>query len=294
MLNDVQRGIVSFEPSSDPVYVGPLPAPPVDLDSPAVMPGPGIAVDDDDPSMVLPEDRDDMEGAPVAARTRGSQRRLVRAATAHYGKSLTPEQRALYKEGLRAQSAYIDVPDIVMMAAVVSNGIQLPRSIAEARASRQWPQWKAALEKELGGLRQEGVYTDVDLSEVPAGVTPIPTQILWTIKATGEFKVRLVVRGDKEVQGVHYLNSKSSMASQEGVRIIVALAASTGYALYSTDFSQAFVNAPETNPHKYIVLPDLPAELGFGTGKGRIGHMHRALLARAAQVVHGNSSLCAS
>ena len=67
------------------------------------------------------------------------------------------------------------------------------------------------------------------------------------------------------------------MATQEGVRITVALAASTGYALYSTDFSQAFVNAPETNPHKYIYLPDLPGELGFGSGKGRIGHMHRCL-----------------
>ena len=108
-------------------------------------------------------------------------------------------------------------------------------------------------------------------------MTPIPTQILWTVKLNGEFKVRLVVRGDQEVQGVHFLQSKSSMASQEGVRITVALAASTGYALYSTDFSQAFVNAPETNPHKYIYLPDLPGELGFGTGRGRIGHMHRCL-----------------
>jgi hypothetical protein len=52
------------------------------------------------------------------------------------------------------------------------------------------------------------------------------------------------------------------------VRIVVALAASTGYALYSTDFSQAFVNAPETNPHKYIVLPatKMPAIQIFAIG----------------------------
>jgi hypothetical protein len=160
---------------------------------------------------------------------------LLRAAAARYGAALTPEQRALFREGIRAQSAYIDVPDIIMMAAVVTNGIRLPRNMAEAQASPQWLQWKVALEKELNGLRQEGVYTEVARRELPAGVTPIPTQILWTVKLNGEFKVRLVVRGDQEVQGVHFLQSKSSMASQEGVRITVALAASTGYALYSTD-----------------------------------------------------------
>jgi hypothetical protein len=276
MLNDVQRGILSFVGCENPTYAGPPPSIPVTLDSatPAIPVGPPGAVD---PTMVFPEDIDDVDDAPVASRTRGSRRPLLRAAAARYGAALTPEQRALFREGIRAQSAYIDVPDIIMMAAVVTNGIRLPRNMAEAQASPQWLQWKAALEKELNGLRQEGVYTEVDRRELPAGVTPIPTQILWTVKLSGEFKVRLVVRGDQEVQGVHFLQSKSSMASQEGVRITVALAASTGYALYSTDFSQAFVNAPETNPHKYIYLPDLPGELGFGTGRGRIGHMHRCL-----------------
>ena len=37
------------------------------------------------------------------------------------------------------------------------------------------------------------------------------------------------------------------------------------------------MNAPETNLQKYVVLPDLPEALGFGTGKGRIGHLHRCL-----------------
>ena len=270
---DVQRGILTFVGCADPIYAGPTPSIPTTLDSATSV----LPVLDSDVLNVFPEDLGDASDNVVADRTRGKQRRLVRAATAYYGDGLTREQRELFQEGVRAQSAYIDVPDIIMMAAVVSNGIVLPRSMAEAQSSPQWPQWKAALEKELGGLRQEGVYSEVDRRDVPAGVTPIPTQILWTVKLTGEFKVRLVVRGDKEVQGVHFLQSKSSMATQEGVRITVALAASTGYALYSTDFSQAFVNAPETNLHKYVYLPDLPGELGFGSGKGRIGHMHRCL-----------------
>ena len=219
-----------FRGLRESTYAGPPPSIPVTLDSatPAIPVGPPGAVD---PTMVFPEDIDDVDDAPVASRTRGSRRPLLRAAAARYGAALTPEQRALFREGIRAQSAYIDVPDIIMMAAVVTNGIRLPRNMAEAQASPQWLQWKAALEKELNGLRQEGVYTEVDRRELPAGVTPIPTQILWTAKLNGEFKVRLVVRGDQEVQGVHFLQSKSSMASQEGVRITVALAASTGYAL---------------------------------------------------------------
>ena len=46
------------------------------------------------------------------------------------------------------------------------------------------------------------------------------------------------------------------------------------------DVSQAFVCAPETNPHMYMQLPRLPpelqgADLGRGAGSGFVVHMHR-------------------
>ena len=70
-----------------------------------------------------------------------------------------------------------------------------------------------------------------------------------------------MVRGDKDAQGVYFLQSESTIATQEGARITVALATSKGYALHSTDFTQALVNEPERNLHKNAYLPDQPGVL---------------------------------
>ena len=51
-------------------------------------------------------------------------------------------------------------------------------------------------------------------------------------------------------------------------------------ALHTIDFTQAFTNAPQPNPHLYCELPDLPDELkgkicGGGKHELKVGHLKR-------------------
>ena len=210
------------------------------------------------------------------------RRAALRAATAFVRKGLTADEAALLEAGLRARSAYVDVPDVLMMAAIIRHeDVRVPKSLSEAIRSPQWPQWLEALKKEYGGLLSKGVFDEVDRSDVPASSKVVPTQTIFEIKKDGRFKVRIVVRGDLMVEGEHFVDTKSSMVSLEAIRMVVSLAAGNDMRLFSTDFSQAFLNADIDMESLFCGLPDLPKEMlggEFGQGKagGKVAHVRKA------------------
>jgi len=72
----------------------------------------------------------------------------------------------------------------------------LPQSLAQAQRNADWPKWRAAIEKEIGGLIGTPVWEEVDRSTMPEGLKPAKSQLLFSIKEDGTFKVRFVLRGD--------------------------------------------------------------------------------------------------
>ena len=184
---------------------------------------------------------------------------------------LTSEERDLLHTGFDGTSAYVAVPSSFVKAAVQRHGhVRVPRSIAEAQRPDQWNLWLAALKKEYGGLLSEGVFDEVDATAVPASTKVVPTQVIFEIKRNGTYKCRIVVRSDLTVQ--------ATMTSLETIRMLVAFAAGSDMPLYSTDFSQAFLNADVDNPQLYCSLPQLPPEMrggDFGAGgkRGKVGHL---------------------
>ena len=58
---------------------------------------------------------------------------------------------AFVDKAIAARSACVDLPNI-----------RIPRNLADAQASLEWPQWKAAIEKETSGAIGLGVYSEVD------------------------------------------------------------------------------------------------------------------------------------
>jgi hypothetical protein len=285
LMHDAARGIVTF----------------VDADTPVASVDPDTAEANDDNSDAEQVTNTDAtidahsdsgandDGQPNTAAPKQTvgfgrylrRRAALRAAAAHARKGLTKDERALFQAGLRAKSAYVDVPDVLMMAAILRHdGVRVPTTIQEAQRSPQWPQWLEALKKEYGGLISQGVFDEVDRASLPSDTKVVPTQVLFNIKADGTFKVRIVVRGDLTTKGDHYLETKSSMVSLDAVRMVVALAAGSDMPLFSTDFSQAFLNADIDNPNLFCELPHLPAEMRtgeFGTGgRTKVAHVHKA------------------
>ena len=221
-----------------------------------------------------------------AARQR---RRRFLASAAVRQESLSEDDRAALRAGLLGQSTYMACPDVIMRAAVAQTTQaalpapqRAPKTLSEAMASPDRDRWIEALKKEIGGLRERDVWEEVMRTELPAGVTVAPSQLCFDIKKDGTHKVRFVVRGDLTEKGTHFLETKSSMATLEAVRMLVSFAAGSNTSLRSLDFTQAFVNAPEPNNDMYIALPQLPPELidaGYGSAKGpqRVGHLKKNL-----------------
>ena len=108
-------------------------------------------------------------------------RGAVRAATAFVRKGPPADERAVLTAGLKTkrESAYFDVPDVLMMAAVVRHaGVRVP----------QWPQWLEALKMECGGLISEGVFSEEGRSVVPEDTKVVRTQPLFNTTVGGTFK----------------------------------------------------------------------------------------------------------
>ena len=234
------------------------------------------SIDDSDPPA------QSRRSSPARFGRHWGRRSTLRAAKAFVRKHLSPDDMKLLEEGLKARSAYVDVPDVIMMAAKVRHeGVRVPENLRQALESPQRDQWLEALKKEYGGLLSRGVFDEVDRSAVPAGTKVVPTRMLFAIKSDGTFKVRIVVRGDLMTEGEHYVETKSSMVSIEAIRMVVSLAAGNDMRLFSTDFSQAFLNADIDVPNLYCSLPELPPEMlggEFGKGKagGKVAHVRKA------------------
>ena len=293
---DAARGIVTFVDADTPVGAASAAPAAADVDA-----GPAVDSYDDASAGAQPpdllsdsdsdtdSDEEESDGGAHAPPPPGTGRYLLRskpynrAASAVARSPLTSEERDLLHTGFDRTSAYVAVPDSFVKAAVQRHEhVRVPRSIAEAQRSDQWDLWLAALKKEYGGLLSEGVFGEVDATAVPASTKVVPTQVIFEIKRNGTYKCRIVVRGDLTVQGVHYLETKSTMTSLETIRMLVAFAAGSDMPLYSTDFSQAFLNAAVDNPQLYCSLPQLPPEMrggDFGAGgkRGKVGHLKKAL-----------------
>ena len=104
----------------------------------------------------------------------------------------------------------VDVPHRIMQAAIgrICLGLgakSVPRSVNEAQRSPDWRLYRAAIEKELGGFMDMGVWDEVERSSIPVGTLVLPTQVIFAHKFDGTIQARIGMRGDLSVEGVHYL-----------------------------------------------------------------------------------------
>ena len=162
---------------------------------------------------------------------------------------------------------------IFKRAEVWVDGRKQPYTIKEAMTLKEWPEWKAAIIKEIKGLIDIGLWEEIPLSEVPDGQQVLPGRMVLTIKSIdGKFdkcKARYVSRGDLSHRGQHYWDSSSHQMKSKSLRIYMALSAEeygrTGKRCsipHSLDIKQAYLLAKRTKDQSSIFM-QLP-EQTFG------------------------------
>jgi hypothetical protein len=152
--------------------------------------------------------------------------------------------------------------DDTMLAALSSRRIRPTESEASperwhARLGHVGPQregWLAAAHTEVRRLQEKGVYTEVSAAEVKAhNWRPVSTKWVFTEKANGTKKGRVVVRGDMEPD--LGLETYAATIAARTYRLLCAVAAKFGLDMIQYDTVAAFCNAPLPADEVVVVRP---------------------------------------
>lgn len=149
-------------------------------------------------------------------------------------------------------------------------------SLAEAKASPDWPLWDRAIQEEVQSLHINNTFTEVPLTEVPRGIRPLSSKFVVKEKynATGQFerhKARLVVRGFAQTEGIDYTETFSPTSKYTTVRTLLSKAAAEDLEMCTIDIKTAFLNG-DLEEEIYVQYP-----LGYQGKEGCCWRLNKAL-----------------
>ena len=132
-----------------------------------------------------------------------------------------------------------------------------PTTVAEARASQHWNEWKAAMDEEYQALLYNCTW---ELDDTPTGRTPLPCKWVFKLKLQPDgtierYKARLVAGGHRQRDGIDYGDVFAPVSRFATVRALLAVAAHRDWPVHSLDISNAFLNGVLESP-VYMKQPE--------------------------------------
>ncbi|KAK8584057.1 hypothetical protein V6N12_068307 [Hibiscus sabdariffa] len=132
-----------------------------------------------------------------------------------------------------------------------------PKTYQEAVASPDSEKWLEAMRSEMDSMSENQVWT---LVEPPEGIKPIGCK--WVFKKKTDmdgnvqtYKGRLVAKGFRQIHGVDYDETFSSVAMIKSIRILLAVAAFHDYEIWQMDVKTAFLNG-KLEEDVYMTQPE--------------------------------------
>lgn len=151
---------------------------------------------------------------------------------------LAERETRLREEGVRRSARLKNVHH----AQLVEN-IPVPRNFNEAHSSKNWENWKDAMENELASLNKHDVW---ETCKCPKGVKIVKSKWVFSIKRDGinkvKYKARLVAAGYNQVKNQDYDESYSPVVSIEAWRTIIAIAVKKNLNIRFFDVKTAYLH----------------------------------------------------
>ena len=119
-----------------------------------------------------------------------------------------------------------------------------PRSLDNALSGPHTKEWQTVLDYEIGQLEKLGTWVIEDL---PKGHNTIPCSAVLKEKhgPDGEitsYRVRIVAGGHRQVEGVNYSETFSSVAKMPTVQVVLANAATQDWEIEHVNVKSAYLN----------------------------------------------------
>jgi hypothetical protein len=149
-----------------------------------------------------------------------------------------------------------------------------PQTVSEARRSKYWTEWLAAIHEELESLKAKGVYEEVQ--SLPPGRKAVQHKWVLHIKrdkdgVISRFKARLVAKGFTQIPGQDFSFTFAPVARWDTIRSILCIAALNDYEVRQLDVKTAYLNGP-LDEEIYMKAPD-----GFSSSSSTYWRLHKGL-----------------
>lgn len=133
--------------------------------------------------------------------------------------------------------------------------------------------WRLAMRSELDALERNNTW---ELVSLPPDKKPIGCKWVFRInyKSDGtieRYKARLVILGNKQVEGFDYNETFSPVAKMTSVRLFLSVAAIKGWYLYQMDVHNAFLHG-DLDEEVYMHLPP-----GFSASGDSVCRLRKSL-----------------
>ena len=128
----------------------------------------------------------------------------------------------------------------------IKKQIPEPRTISEAKNSKEWPFWKEAIDDEMKSLKENATWRLIQKSAVPKDKKCINSKWVLKVKYQADgsierYKARLVAQGYTQSSGIDYNETFAPVVKFNSVRMILAFAASKNKKISQFDVKIAFL-----------------------------------------------------
>ena len=149
----------------------------------------------------------------------------------------------------------------------------VPRTLAEAKASPEWPEWEKAIKAEMDILGEMGTWK---LGDLPKGREAVGCKWVFDIKHDHEgkisrYKARLVAQGYSQIPGMDYFETFAPVVRHDSLRAMLAIAAIRNLEIRQLDIKGAYLNG-DLQEEIYMRQPE-----GFDDGSGRVCRLYKTL-----------------
>jgi hypothetical protein len=133
-----------------------------------------------------------------------------------------------------------------------------PQTILDAKRSKYWAEWLAAINSELESLKSKGVYEEVQT--LPPHRKPVKCKWVLHIKrdkdgAISRFKAHLVAKGFTQIPGQDLTFTFAPVARWDSIRVLLCITATDDLELRQLDVKTAYLNGP-LDEEIYMKAPD--------------------------------------
>lgn len=113
--------------------------------------------------------------------------------------------------------------------------------LKRAKASTEWPEWLAAIERERLAMKDIGTYTPISKSQLRKDDNILPMISILELKKEGRKKCRTVILGNRATDECE---TYASVAHWTTIRMLLQNALNKGQHICLADISNAFLNGP--------------------------------------------------